>query len=143
MKKLIDQSYQYPEVILYGKGLLLHRYQVFFLLAFLHSATVLCFNLHCIFSDAKDANRSFFLQKKKILGTGVFDAGALKGFKITIDKEGLIEMFQSTTSSTMRLAIMHYATVHCRDLAMIKRVSIKFSLFEICFLLHVSFFVLD
>ena len=47
----------------------------------------------------------------------------MKGYKITIDKEALGDMFQSTTSSTARLAIMHYAAVHARDLAMTKNVS--------------------
>ena len=39
-----------------------------------------------------------------------------------VDKEVLLETFQSTNSSSERQAIMHYATVHARDLAMIKNV---------------------
>ena len=60
----------------------------------------------------------------------------MKGYKITIDKEALGDMFQSTTSSTARLAIMHYAAIHARDLTLTKNVSIHYVIMA---LLHKSF----
>ncbi len=55
-------------------------------------------------------------------GVGVFESNGQKAFKIVLDKDALMTMFRSTSSSSTRLAIMHYATVHTRDLSLVANV---------------------
>ncbi|XP_064633474.1 protein pigeon-like [Lineus longissimus] len=62
-----------------------------------------------------------FLGDRMIPGTILFDPLSLQAQKVVVDRDKTVKMFEEAKSFTQRLAILHYAVLHARDINMVKR----------------------
>jgi hypothetical protein len=56
-------------------------------------------------------------------GAVLFDPLTLQAYRIVVDRDQTVKLFGEAKSFTQRLAILHYAILHARDIHMVKQVS--------------------
>ncbi|CAH1785054.1 unnamed protein product [Owenia fusiformis] len=67
-------------------------------------------------SFCKDRTKS-----RSDIGACFYDNASQIAYKMTLNKDGLVNMFRKSVSSSTRLAILHYAVVHNKELPFIKQ----------------------
>ena len=74
--------------------------------------------------------------KASILGVSLFDASTHQGVKLTVDPAFLVQLFRECSYLSTRAAIMQYATLQARNLALMKEVrsynSLQFHTTAVC-----------